>query len=124
MIGCITGAQKCSNNILSLCVCIEIAFIASRIIYFSMVRVGGNTSDGVEFFGVCIVSLTVVINTFDCLCGGVECILAHSPSEVGMVTPSECCVSVCYKGGFGSVGIMPGVFTQVTCWCVHGSICI
>ena len=74
-----------------------------------MVRVGGETSDDVGFCGVCIVSLKVVLNIFDHLGGGVECVLALSHSEVGMVTPSECCVSVCSKGGVSYVGIMPGV---------------
>ena len=89
-----------------------------------MVRVGGNTSYGLGFFGVCIFSLTVVINPFDNLGGGMVCMLAHSPSEVGMVTPSERCVSVCSKGSFCSVGIMSSFFADVTCWYVHGSICI
>ena len=69
-------------------------------------------------------SLAVVINPFDCIGGGMECMLAHSLSEVGMVTPFERCVSVCSKVSFGSVGIMPGVFAHVTCWYVHGAICI
>ena len=48
--------------------------------------------------------------------------LALSPSEVGMGTPYEFCVGVCYKGGFGSVGITAGVFARMTHWCVHGAI--
>ena len=91
-------------------------------IYFGMVRVGGDTSDGIGFCGVCIICLTVVINCYDYLGGGVEYMLARSPSEVGMVTPSECCVGVCSKGGFGYVGIMSGMFTHVMRACVHGAI--
>ena len=51
-----------------------------------------------------------------------ECMLARSPSEVSMVTTSECSVSVCYGGGVGSVGKTPGVFDCVTSWCVRGDI--
>ena len=52
--------------------------------------------------------------------------LGHSPSEVGMVTPSKCCVNGMFYGGVGSTVIIPGVFSLVTCWCVRGAklICV
>ena len=40
------------------------------------------------------------------------------------MTPSECFVGAFYEGGVGVVGITPGVFSCVTCWCMHGSLCI
>ena len=89
-----------------------------------MVRVGGDTSDGVEFDGVCIIFLTVVLNCFVCLCGGVYCVLVHPPSEVGMVTPSGGCVSVLSDVGVDCVGIIPCVFARVTRWCLRGAKCI
>ena len=67
-----------------------------------------------DYVGLCIVFLLLVLSRFDRLCGGVECVLTHSPSEVGMVTPSEGCVSGCSGGGVGSTGMMPGVFALVT----------
>ena len=87
-----------------------------------MVLFGGETSDGVGFCGVFIVFLTVVLNFFNPLGGGTECVLARSLSEVSMVTPSECCAGVCSKGGVGSVDILPGVFARMMRWCVSGSI--
>ena len=52
--------------------------------------------------------------------------LARSPSEVGMVTPSEGCVIGWSGGGVGSASILPGVFALVTRWCVCGAnqICV
>ena len=47
--------------------------------------------------------------------------LARSPSEACMVTPSEGCVSVWSNGGVGSVGILPGVPDLLTRCCVHGA---
>ena len=84
---------------------------------------GVNISDGVGF---CIFVLLVVLSRFDSLGGDMECVLVHSPSEVGMVTPSEGCVSGWSVGGFGSAGIMTGVFDLVMRWCVHGAkrICV
>ena len=87
-----------------------------------MVRVGGDTSDGVGFFGVCIVCLAVFLNRFDSRGGGLECVLVCSPSEVGMVTHSECFFSVWSDGGVFPLGIMPGVFYRMKCWCVCGAI--
>ena len=86
-----------------------------------MVRVGGDTSDGVGFCGVCIVFLTVVLNPFDLIGGDIECVLARSPSEVGMVKHYEGCVSVWYNEGVVSVGIMPVIFARVTRCCLHGA---
>ena len=48
--------------------------------------------------------------------------LERLPSEVGMVTPSECFVGTCSEGSVSVVGIMPGVFARVTCWCLHGAV--
>ena len=83
-----------------------------------MAWVGGDTFYGIGF---CIVFLTFVRNSFGQIVGGVQCLLACSPSEVGMVTPSEGCVSVWYNGCVSSLVIMPGLFTGVMSWCVHGS---
>ena len=47
--------------------------------------------------------------------------LVRSPSEVGIVTPSEACVSAWSDGGVVSVGIMSGVLAHVTRWCVRGA---
>ena len=77
-----------------------------------MVRFGGYTSDGVGF------CLAVVLNLSDSLGGDVECVLARSPSEVGMVTPSGCFVRTCSEGSVGFVGIIPGAFACVMSWCV------
>ena len=75
-----------------------------------MVRFGGDTSNVVGFCGVYIVCLKFVCNCFDRLCVGVECVLSRLPYEVGMVTPSECCVGVWSKGCVGSVGRITGVY--------------
>ena len=48
--GCIFGVQKCCNSVGAVCVGIEIAIIASCVIYFDMVRFWGDTSEGVVFF--------------------------------------------------------------------------
>ena len=88
---------------------------------FGIGLVGGVRSGDVGF---CIVFLLLVISSFDCLGGGVECVLVHSPSEVGMVTPSVGCVNCMLFGGVGSTGIIPGVFDLVTCCCVRGDKCI
>ena len=50
----------------------------------------------------------------------------HSPSEFGVVTPSEDYGNGISFGGFGSTGIIPGVFALVTRWCVRGDkrICV
>ena len=53
-----------------------------------MVWVGGDTSDVVVFCGGFIAFLTAVLNRFDCRGVGMECVLAQSPSEFGMVIPS------------------------------------
>ena len=65
-----------------------------------MVRFGGEISDGVGFCGVFIVCLTVALNRFGRLGGVEECLLARSPSEFGMVTPSECLTGAqkCFNG--------------------------
>ena len=60
-----------------------------------MFRFGGDTSDGVRFCGVCIGCLTVVLNIVHIQGGGVECMLARSPSEFGIVTLSESFVGSC-----------------------------
>ena len=54
------------------------------------------------------------------------CVLGHSLSEVGMVTPSEGCVNGMFSEGVVSTGIIPGVFALVTRWCVRGAkrICV
>ena len=87
-----------------------------------MVWVWDDISDCVGFCRVCIVFLAVVINSFDCLSGDVECVMMCLPSKVGIVTSSECCAGVCYKGGVGSVGKITGVFDRVTHWCLRGAI--
>ena len=46
--------------------------------------------------------------------------LALSPSEVGMVTPYEGCVSVWSDRGANYLGIMPGVLARVAHCCVRG----
>ena len=66
--------------------------------------------------------MKVVFNFFDLQGDGAKCILARSPSEVSMVTPSECGVSVCSGGCVSSGEIMPDVFDCVTRWCVCGAI--
>ena len=66
------------------CVVISIAFIAYCVMKFGINRVGGVISYGV---GLCIVFLLVFLSRFYFLGGGMECVLAHSPSEIGMVTP-------------------------------------
>ena len=78
-----------------------------------MVGFGSNTSDGVRFCGVCIGCLTVVLNIFDRQGGGVECLLERSPSEVGMVTPSECFGGSLSEKVVGVGVSMPGVFARV-----------
>ena len=50
---------------------------------------GVEISDDVGF---CIVFFLVVLSHFDCISCGVKCELARTPSEVGMMTPSEGCV--------------------------------
>ena len=52
--------------------------------------------------------------------------MGHSPSEVGMVTPSAGCVNGVFSGGIFSTGIIPGMIALVICWCVCGvkRICI
>ena len=86
-----------------------------------MVRVGGDTSDGVGFCGVLIFLMTAVLNRLAFLGGGVYYVLARSLSEVVMVIPSEGCVSVWSNGGISSVVIMSGVFACVKCLCVRGA---
>ena len=80
---------------------------------------GVDISDGVGF-------LLVFLSCSYCLGGDVECMLARSLSEVGMVTPSEGCVIGWSGGGVGSASILPGVFALVTRWCVRGAkiICV
>ena len=68
-----------------------------------------------------MVFLLLFIGRFDHIGGGVECVLGHLPSEVGMVTPSEDFFNVMFSVGVGSNGIIPGVFAIVTHWCVHGA---
>ena len=75
---------------------------------------GVDISDGLGF-------LMVFLICYYRLGGDVECMLARSPSEVGMVTPSEVCVIGWSGGGVGSAGIMPGVFALIMCWCVCGA---
>ena len=86
-----------------------------------MVRVGGDTSDGVGFCGVLIFLMTAVLNRLAFLGGGVYYVLARSLSEVVMVIPSEGCVSVWSDGGVVSVRIMPIVFACVMRWYVCGN---
>ena len=94
-------------------------FIASLVMKFGIVRVGGVLSDG---FGFCNIFL-LVLSRFDCLGGGVECVVVHSPSEDGIVTPSEVGINGMSDVGVGSIGIITGVFALVTRWCVHGAMC-
>ena len=64
--------------------------------------------------------LLLVLSRFDRIGGGMECVLGHSSSKVGMVTPSEGCVNGMFSGGVGSTGIVPGIFSLLKCWCVRG----
>ena len=48
--------------------------------------VGGFLSSGVELR---MVFWLLVLSRFDCLGGGVECVMGHSPYEVGMATDIE-----------------------------------
>ena len=116
--GCINGAQKCSNGVVVSCMGIYITFIDYCVMKFCIFQVGGVISDGV---GLCIIFFLMVLSCFDSLGGGVEGVLAHSPSEVGMLTPSEGCVNGISAGGVGSTGIIPGVISLMTCWCVRGA---
>ena len=50
-----------------------------------------------------------------------ECVLGHLPYEVSMVTPSESFFNGMLSEGVVSAGIIPGVFSLVMHWCVHGS---
>ena len=67
------------------CVGIVIAFIASSMMKFGSGILVGFRSIGVELSMEFVI---LVLSRFDCLGGGVECVLGHSTSEVGMVTPS------------------------------------
>ena len=80
--------------------------------------VEGVRSVGVEF---CMVLLLMVLSRSDCLGGGVECVLGHSPSEVGMMTPSEGFINGMLSGAVFPTGIISGVFALATRWCVHGA---
>ena len=51
-----------------------------------------------------------------------ECVLVRSPSEVCIVTPSELFFGPCFEVGVDVLGIMPGVFAHVICWCVPGDV--
>ena len=84
---------------------------------------GGVISDGVGF---CSVFFIIIMSRFYRIGGSVECVLAHSPSEVSMVIPSEGCVNVWSVGGVGSIGIMPGMFSLVTFLRVRGAkrVCV
>ena len=60
--------------------------------------------------------------------GGVGGVVAHSPSEVGTVTPPEGSIGALYEGVVGVIviiwcllGRILGVFDRVTRCCVHGS---
>ena len=70
---------------------------------------------GVRPVGVKLIMdfVLLVLSRFDRLCGGVECVMGHSPSEVGMVTPCEGCVNVMFSGGVFPSGIIHGVFDLV-----------
>ena len=87
--------------------------------------VGGVRSVGVEFC-FCMAFLLLVLSRFDRIGGGMECVLGHSSSKVGMVTPSEGCVNGMLYIGVFPTGIIPGMFALVARWCVHGSkhICV
>ena len=78
---------------------------------------------GVQYVGVefSMEFLLLVISRFDRLAGGVECVLGHLPYEVSMVTPSESFFNGMLSEGVVSAGIIPGVFSLVMHWCVHGS---
>ena len=90
---------------------------------FGIGRVGGIRSD---VFLCCVVFFLMFLSRFDCLGGGMECVLVHSPSKLGIVTPSEGYVNGMSSGGVGYAGIMTGVFALVTRWCVCGAnqICV
>ena len=85
--------------------------------------VGGLSSVGIE---LCTVFLLLVCSCFDCIGGGVECVLGHLPSEVSMVIPSEGFDNVMFSGGVVSNGAIPSVFSLVARWCVCGTkrICV
>ena len=75
--------------------------------------------------------MIVVLVLLDRRGDGVGGMLACSPSEFGTLTPYEGSICVLYIGGSSVIGIIwcligiiPGVFACVTCWCVHGADCI
>ena len=105
------------------CVGISIAFIASLVMKFGGGLLGGVRSVGVE---LCMVFFLLVLGRFARLGGGMEFVLGHSPSEVGMLTPSEGFFNGIFSGGVDCTGIIPGMFALVARWCVHGSkhICV
>ena len=53
----INFSQKYFSSVRELCVGIGIVFIASSVVEFGIVRVGGDTSGVVGFYGVCIACL-------------------------------------------------------------------
>ena len=83
----------------------------------------GVRSIGVEFS---MDFVLLVLSRFDHIGGGFECVLGNSLTEVGVVTPSEGCVNRVFSGGDASYGIIPGMFSLVTRWCVRGAkrICL
>ena len=121
--GCITSAQKFSNGIVVLCMVISIKFFASLVKNVGIGLMGGVLSDGVGF---CVLLLLMVLSRFDRLGSGMDCVMVRSPSEVGMVTPSEGCFNCMLFEGAGSTGVIPDMFALVTRWCVRGAkrICV
>ena len=79
-------------------------------------KFGSGLLVGVRYVGVefSMDFVILVLSRFDRRGGGVDCVLGHSPSEVGMVTLSKGCVNGMFSGDVGSSGIIPGVFSVVT----------
>ena len=98
------------------------------LIDYLVMKYGIGLVEGVRSVGaeLCMVFLLLVLRHFDCLGGGVECVLGHSLSKVGVVEPSEGCFNVMFSGGVVFTSITPGMFAIVTRWCVHGDkrICV
>ena len=78
----------------------------------------GVRSVGVEFS---MDFVLLFLSRFDRLGGVIECVMGHSPYEVGMVTLSESCVNGMFSGSVVSSEIIPDVISVMTHWCVRGA---